>query len=65
MKRYLHDFVFAEFDNGHIILTTESDGVVTNSIYINPQTMLELNNFASEVIKMLEGFSLNKPNRVI
>lgn len=52
-KQYLGDSVYAEWDGYHIILMTEN-GLPTdpsNRIYIEPQVLDALNNYAKTLIK--------------
>jgi hypothetical protein len=56
-KRYLGDSVYAEVVNGMIKLTTENEGPdrPSNTIYLEPTTMLALQDYFCEALKAADA----------
>jgi hypothetical protein len=51
-KRYLGDAVYADFDaRGLIKLTTENGEHVTNTIFLEPHVMLELQQYFEDAVE--------------
>lgn len=50
-KRYLGDSVYAEIDQGMIKLTTENGDGPSNTIYLEPEVMIQLHRFATDAIE--------------
>ena len=44
-KRYLGDGVYAEIEDGMVKLTTENGIATTNTIYLEPGVMIQLQKF--------------------
>lgn len=49
MKEYLGDSVYAEFDGYGITLTTDNGLGPSNTIFLEPEVLAALNQFASRV----------------
>lgn len=50
-KRYLGDSVYAAVENGMIKLTTENGDGPSNTIYLEPEVMIQLHRFATDAIE--------------
>jgi hypothetical protein len=48
VKVYLGDGVYAQFENGDLILTTEDGISVTNRIVLEPQVLAALDRYIKE-----------------
>ncbi len=53
-KTYLGDSVYAEYRNGHLVLTTDDEfGATTNTIFLELEVLESLNAFAEQVAQGL------------
>jgi hypothetical protein len=50
MKTYLGDGVYVDFDGFALVLTTENGIAVTNTIVLEPEVYVALNNYVQELL---------------
>jgi hypothetical protein len=48
-KQYLGDGVYAELDDGRVLLTTEDGFTTTNAIYLEPEVIAALRRYLEQV----------------
>jgi hypothetical protein len=54
-KRYLDDSVYADWNNGQVVLTTENGLGPSNVIYLEPETIAELERFVADILAHLDA----------
>jgi len=48
-KQYIGDGVYVDFDGLHIVLTTENGIATTNTVYLCPKTLSELEGYVERL----------------